>query len=299
MTDFLSFLTEQKIEYVLNEPMSKHTTFGIGGPCDVFVTAKTEAEAIAAVQKAEESALPWMILGNGSNLLVRDGGLDGAVISLSGLNGITGDGLTVTCEAGAKLSAACLFAARQGLAGLEFAYGIPGTVGGGLYMNAGAYGGEMKQVVRSAKVLTRSGEIVTRQVEELDLGYRKSILSENGDVVLSVTFGLTKGNPDAVRSQMEELIARRKEKQPLEYHSAGSTFKRPDGHYAAALIEECGLKGKAVGDAEVSRKHAGFIINRGKATCEDVLQLMQEVRDEVYRKTGVTLEPEVIAVGRK
>ena len=237
-------------------------------------------------------------MGNGSNLLVSDGGIEGAVISLAGINGISSDGEKITCGAGAMLSSVCLKALSLSLTGLEFAYGIPGTAGGALYMNAGAYGGQMADVIESAECLTASGEIKTLKKEDMQLGYRSSVFKNGGLIIISLTLALKKGDKTEIKAEMDDLLNRRKQKQPLEYPSAGSTFKRPEGYFAGALIEKNGLKGLTVGGAQVSEKHAGFVINRGGATAADVKALIGKIQKKVFENDGVMLEPEVIFTGR-
>jgi UDP-N-acetylmuramate dehydrogenase len=303
--DFMQFnnlsdrLNEYKIEYICDEPMSRHTTFKIGGNADIFVKVKTEDELKTVLSLTKEFNLPLLLLGKGSNLLVSDKGIAGVVISLDGLDSVTVDGDTVTCGAGASLRAVCLAAQKSSLSGLEFAYGIPGTVGGALYMNAGAYGGEMSQVVVSATVLDRDGNIKLFTPEQMKLGYRVSAFKNTDLIITSVTLKLKHGNADEIKAAMDDFFSRRRDKQPLEFPSAGSTFKRPEGYFAGALIEKNNLKGASVGGAQVSQKHAGFVINTGNATCEDVLSLIKKVKDTVKQADGVDLEPEVIFVGRK
>jgi len=303
--DFMQFnnlsdrLKEYKIEYICDEPMSRHTTFKIGGNADIFVKVKTEDELKTVLSLTKEFNLPLLLLGKGSNLLVSDKGIAGVVISLDGLDSVTVDGDTVTCGAGASLRAVCLAAQKSSLSGLEFAYGIPGTVGGALYMNAGAYGGEMSQVVVSATALDRDGNIKLFTPEQMKLGYRVSAFKNTDLIITSVTLKLKHGNADEIKAAMDDFFSRRRDKQPLEFPSAGSTFKRPEGYFAGALIEKNNLKGASVGGAQVSQKHAGFVINTGNATCEDVLSLIKKVKDTVKQADGVDLEPEVIFVGRK
>ncbi len=292
-------LNEYKIEYICDEPMSRHTTFKIGGNADIFVKVKTEDELKTVLSLTKEFNLPLFILGKGSNLLVSDKGIAGVVISLDKLDSVTVDGDTVTCGAGASLRTVCLATQKVGLSGLEFAYGIPGTVGGALYMNAGAYGGEMSQVVVSATVLDRDGNIKLFNSEQMKLGYRESDFKNTDLIITSVTLKLKHGNADEIKAAMDDFFSRRRDKQPLEFPSAGSTFKRPEGYFAGALIEKNNLKGASVGGAQVSQKHAGFVINTGNATCEDVLSLIKKVKDTVKQADGVDLEPEVIFVGRK
>lgn len=292
------FLESENIEYRQNEPMRAHTTFKIGGEADIFIIPASPAALIYAVKKCNELEIPYFILGNGSNLLVSDGGIEGAVISLSGINGISYDGEKITCGAGAMLSSVCLKALSLSLTGLEFAYGIPGTAGGALYMNAGAYGGQTADVIESAECLTASGEIKTLKKEDMRLGYRSSVFKNGGLIIISLTLALKKGDKAEIKAEMDDLLNRRKQKQPLEYPSAGSTFKRPEGYFAGALIEKNGLKGLTVGGAQVSEKHAGFVINRGGATAADVKALIGKIQKKVFENDGVMLEPEVIFKGR-
>lgn len=292
-------LTECKIEYTRNEPMSRHTTFKIGGNADIFVKVKNEDELKTVLSLTKEFDLSLFVLGKGSNLLVSDKGIEGVVINLDGLDSVTVDGDTVTCGAGASLRAVCMSAQKAGLSGLEFAYGIPGTVGGALYMNAGAYGGEMSQVVVSATALDRDGNKKLFNPEQMKLGYRTSAFKSTDLIITSVTLKLKQGKAYEIKAAMDDFFSRRRDKQPLEYPSAGSTFKRPEGYFAGALIEKNNLKGASVGGAQVSKKHAGFVINTGNATCEDVVSLIKKVKDTVKQADGVDLEPEVIFVGRK
>ena len=277
-----------------DEPMSRHTTFRIGGPAALMALPRTVGEVKAAVKAARALGVEPFFLGNGSNLLVADGGYPGFVVKLAGdfdqireVNRGLEAGSAVLLS---RLSNALL---GRGLTGLEFAGGIPGSVGGAVTMNAGAYGGEIAQVLESATFLDESGEVRTLPASECGFGYRKSIFSDRKCLILKARFHLEQGDPAAIRARMEELAAKRREKQPLEYPSAGSMFKRPPGHFAAALIDQCGLKGLTVGGAQVSEKHAGFVVNRGGATCADVLALVDQVKEEVLRQTGVELEMEV------
>ena len=279
--------------------MSAHTTFKIGGPADVFITVRDTDELCAAVKACRENSVPLMILGKGSNLLVSDAGIEGAVITLDGaFKELTVDGDTVTSGAGVALSKLCTTALENGLAGLEFAYGIPGTVGGAVYMNAGAYGGETKDVCIEATYLRPDGEIGVYTNAELDFSYRHSIFKENDNIILFAKYKLTPVDPAAIKARMDDFLNRRRTKQPLDYPSAGSVFKRPPGAFAGTLIEQCGLKGKTVGGAQVSEKHAGFIINVGGAVCDDVMNLVKLVQDTVKAETGYTLECEIIRTGR-
>lgn len=299
INNLLARLNEYKIEYALSEPMSRHTTFKIGGNADVFVKISTREQLKSVILSAKEFEVPYFILGKGSNLLVSDDGIEGIVICLDGLDDIKISGDTVVCGAGASLRAVCMSALKSELSGLEFAYGIPGTVGGALYMNAGAYGGEMSQVVVSANALNRDGDVVELSLSDMQLGYRTSVFKNSDLIITDVTLKLNNGREQAIKTAMDDFFARRRDKQPLEYPSAGSTFKRPVGYFAGALIEQNNLKGVSVGGAQVSEKHAGFVINTGNATCKDVLTLIQKVQDVVKNADGVNLEPEVIFVGRK
>lgn len=292
-------LKQHNIAYITDEPMKAHTTFKIGGAADIFITVNSIEELRIAVKACRDSAVPYMILGKGSNLLISDDGIEGAVIATDGdFKEITVDGDTVTCGAGVALTKLCTAALDNGLAGLEFAYGIPGTVGGAVYMNAGAYGGETKDVCIEAAYLTPDGTIGTYTNAELDFSYRRSIFKDNDNIILFAKYKLTPDDPDAIKARMDDFLNRRRTKQPLEYPSAGSVFKRPPGAFAGTLIEQCGLKGKTVGGAQVSKKHAGFIINVGGATCRDVTELVRLVQDTVKTQTGYTLECEIIRTGR-
>lgn len=298
-TAFKQFLDENKIEYCTNEPMSAHTTFRIGGPADFMCYPKSVDEIKSIVNWCTKNKFNYFVLGNGSNLLVSDSGMDGAVIVLSHFCDIKlSSALEIECGAGIKLSKLCSFALENSLSGAEFAWGIPGTVGGAIYMNAGAYGSEICNIISECTYIDEEGQLVTADVSALELSYRHSIFSDKNCVIISAKFKLKPEKIDVIKAQMDDLIERRKSKQPLEYGSAGSTFKRPAGYFAAALIEECGLKGESVGDAEVSTKHSGFIINKGNATCNDVISLMKRVTQEVYLQKSVNLEPEVKIIGR-
>lgn len=277
------------------EFLSRHTSFKIGGPVTVMAFPENETQLQELMKICSEFAVNPIILGAGTNVLAPDRGLDTVVVEMkTAMNQITdlGGGM-LEAQSGATLARLAVAALDRGLAGLEFAHGIPGTVGGGVYMNAGAYGGELKQVLHSVRAMSRSGRIREIPVDELELSYRHSCFMDEDSVVLSAKFYLEQGEPADIRARMTELMNKRRTSQPLEYPSAGSTFKRPQTGYAAALIEQCGLKGLTIGGAQVSKKHAGFLINTGKATSEDVLNLMAEVQRLVAEKTGTMLEPEV------
>ena len=283
-----------EMELRVNEPMSRYTTFRIGGPAALMALPKTAGEAKAAVKTARELGIEPFFLGNGSNLLVADEGYPGFIIKLIwDFDGIREVNRGLEAGSAVLLSRLSNALVGRGLTGLEFAGGIPGSVGGAVTMNAGAYGGEMAQVLESVTFLDEAGEVCTLPVSECGFGYRKSIFSQRKCLVLRARFRLEQGDGYAIKARMDELAAKRREKQPLEYPSAGSMFKRPPGHFAAALIDQCGLKGLTVGGAQVSEKHAGFVVNRGGATCGDVLALVDQVKEEVLRQTGVELEMEV------
>ena len=285
------------LELVEQEPMSRHTTFRVGGPVSLMALPRSARQAAEAVRAAAEEGITPVFLGNGSNLLVSDEGIDAFVIkTVNGLCDVSADGTCITAESGTLLSRLAVFARDCGLTGLEFAHGIPGSLGGAVTMNAGAYDGEMAQVVSEVTYLNAAGQVET--TNQFDFSYRHSAFSDGTRLILGARMQLQKGDPDAIRERMDELMERRKSKQPLEWPSAGSTFKRPQGHFAAALIDQCGLKGLTVGGAQVSEKHAGFVINKGGATCADILELMDQVRKRVFDQTGVTLEPEVKLLGR-
>lgn len=293
-----SLLNSQEASLRFDEPMSAHTTFRIGGPAKVFVCPGNEEELASVLILCGKENIPYAILGNGSNLLVSDSGFDGVVISLEKhWSFLKAEGTKIRAGAGQFLSRIARLALENGLTGLEFASGIPGTAGGALVMNAGAYGSEMKDVLVSAKVMTAQGEILTLSGEELELGYRRSNIPEKGYIVLEVLFELKKGNPDAISARMRELAGKRREKQPLEYPSAGSTFKRPEGNFAGKLIEEAGLRGFQIGGAQVSEKHCGFVVNRGGATAKDVMELCDYIKERVKETSGVELEMEVKRLG--
>lgn len=292
-------LRQAGISYKENEPLSAHCTFRIGGPADLLVQPSDAEQLCMAVRLAKQAGVKYYLLGNGSNILFEDAGFRGAVIDISAettqISCDDENGILHVC-AGTKLSDLCHVALKNSYTGLEFAYGIPGTVGGAVYMNAGAYGGEIKDVLKSVSYLNAEGDIVEADGSELDLSYRHSMFEENDFCILSADFCLQKGDPESIRAQMNELMAKRVEKQPLDKPSAGSTFKRPVGAFAAALIDQCGLRGYRHGGAAVSNKHCGFVVNLGGATCADVLALCDEVCAIVREKTGFELEKEIRVV---
>ncbi|MBQ9306166.1 UDP-N-acetylmuramate dehydrogenase [Butyrivibrio sp.] len=282
-----------------NEPMSRHTTFRTGGPASLFIRPENKDQLVEVMALIKKLGTEFFVLGNGSNLLISDEGFDGVVISLSKMNDIHLEGDNdIYAEAGAMNSQIAAFARDNGLKNFEFAAGIPGTIGGAMIMNAGAYGGEMKLVTRSVTVLSPEGEIMVLDNASMEFGYRSSAIKGRGYIVISVLLSLEKGDKETITQNMQELAAKRREKQPLEFPSAGSTFKRPEGYFAGKLIEDAGLRGFSVGDAAVSEKHCGFVINKGNATSAEVYELICEVRKRVYENSGVTLEPEVIMLGK-
>lgn len=280
-----------------NEPLKNYTMTKIGGNADILVMPETEQEVEEIVKYAHRNNIPLLILGNGSNMIVRDGGVRGIVMNLSKLNQIKINGTEVYAQSGALIMDVSKKAAEASLTGLEFACGIPGSVGGAMAMNAGAYGGEIKDIIVHSTVLTREGERLVLAKDELQLGYRKSIIADKNYIVLSSLFRLEKGNKEEIDAKIADLTYRRQSKQPLEYPSAGSVFKRPPGYFAGKLIQDSGLQGKGVGDAEVSTKHAGFIINKGNATARDYIETIKMVQRTVKEKFGVDLELEVKIVG--
>lgn len=286
----------------VDEPMARHTTFQIGGPADRFLTVENAAQLQGLLSCLRQAGIPYLVLGKGSNLLVSDKGIRGAVLHLGGdfkKVEVLPDGRTLRAGAGAPLASVCALARERSLTGLEFAWGIPGSVGGGAYMDAGAYGGEMRDVVSRVLHLGPDGTPGEARGEELCFGYRKSRYTGGEDIITAVEFTLQPGDPAAIAGKMEELMARRKDKQPYDMPSAGSVFKRPQNGFAAALIEQCGLKGRRVGGAQVSEKHAGFIVNTGGATCQDVLELISVIRKTVEEQTGTCLECEVRVTGEE
>lgn len=291
----------RKEQFIFNAPMKEHTTFKIGGAADVLIFPSSAQEVSEIFKLIEMFSLPCIILGNGSNVLIRDKGIRGAVIKFTEefFGNISCEGQRLVACSGAKLKDVAEFAAEKGLTGLEFACGIPGSIGGAIFMNAGAYDGEMKNTVASVKAVNRNGELVEFNGAALDLKYRHSIFQENNCAICEVELILQRGHVDDIKNKMADFTARRESKQPLDLPSAGSTFKRPKGNFAGTLIDKTGLKGLRIGGAMVSEKHAGFVVNTGNATAQDVLALIEEVRRRVYEAHGVTLSPEVRIIGEE
>ena len=287
-----------KDSILIDEPMSRHTTFRVGGPADFFVTPKAKEEVRDVIRICKEAGMPYYIIGNGSNLLVSDAGYRGVIVQIyKEMNEVKVEGDLVKAQAGALLSGIAAKALGAELSGFEFASGIPGTIGGACVMNAGAYGGEMKDVLESVTVLTGEGKIIELSRNELELGYRTSVIAKKGYIVLGAVLKLERGDGEKIKTYMDELKEKRVTKQPLEYPSAGSTFKRPEGYFAGKLIEDAGLRGFQVGGAQVSEKHCGFVINRNHATAADIMELMRQVQIRVKENSGVDLEPEVKRLG--
>ena len=300
-------IIKKKIENIVdkafvreNEPMSEHTSFKAGGRADLFAEPQNTDQLRDLMQLLNEESIQYMVLGNGSNVLVRDGGYRGVIVRLGeAFNYIKREGNSLICGSGTLMSAAARFAASEGLSGLEFASGIPGSIGGAVFMNAGAYDGEISHVIESADVINEDGKVVTLTKDELDFGYRSSLVMKKGYVVLSATFALKKGTVKTIKELIDDLTNKRESKQPLEYPSAGSTFKRPTGYFAGKLIQDAGLKGYSIGGAAVSEKHSGFVINKGNATAKDITDLIKYIQDEVKRQFGVDLHPEVRIIGEE
>lgn len=295
LSDLCRFLPESHVK--IDEPLHLHTLTRMGGPADIFVAPTTEDETAYTVKYAHENNIPLLLLGNGSNMVVRDGGVRGIVLNLKSLEAIRIDGVHVYAQGGANIKEVSKAAAKKKLTGFEFACGIPGSVGGAMAMNAGAYGGEIKDVIKQATVLSHEGEKLILSKEDLDLGYRKSIITKKGFYVLSAEFELEVGKQTVIDAKMMELTFQRESKQPLEFPSAGSVFKRPPGNFAGKLIQESGLQGKGFGGAEVSTKHAGFIVNKNNATANDYIQTIEMVKSAVREKFDIDLELEVKIVG--
>ena len=285
----------------INEELKNHTTFKIGGRCDALIGLQGEESCRKLIPLAEKLNVPYYIFGKGSNLIVDSDGISGIVFQFGkGHAGITPETKFLTCGVGDTLTPICNFALELGLSGIEFAYGIPGTLGGAVFMNAGAYGGEMKQVIQTVRAMDRkTGEVRVYSEKECDFSYRHSRFTESGEIILSAEIALENGDKTEIKDKMDELMEKRRSKQPLEYPSAGSTFKRPEGSYASLLIEQCGLKGVYVGDAEVSTKHSGFIINKGNADFSQLMELIQIVKNTVKEKTGCVLECEPLIITDK
>jgi UDP-N-acetylmuramate dehydrogenase len=277
----------------LEEPMKNHTSFKVGGPADILVMPESIEEVQAVIKICSENGVNYYLIGNGSNLLVRDGGIRGVVIKLSKLNKIEVEGNKIIAESGASLYNVAKASLEAGLKGFEFASGIPGSIGGASAMNAGAYNGEMSMVLESILAIDNKGELLTLTKDEMELSYRSSAILRYGYTVVSVTLSLQQGDKEAIKARIDDLAKKRSDKQPLEYPSAGSTFKRPEGHFAGKLIQDCGLKGTCVGDAQVSEKHSGFIINRENASAKNILELIMLVQHEVEEKFGVQLHTEI------
>ncbi len=277
--------------------LKEHTTFKIGGKCRALININSIDAVIQLTAFLKKNSIDYKVIGRGSNIIVSDKGYDGVILLIeNSFADIKIDGKKVVCQSGAMLASVCLEAQKSGLSGMENLYGIPGTAGGALYMNAGAYGTEMSDVIESAEYII-DGEIYSIKKEDMNLSYRNSVFSENNGIIVSMTFRLSYGNPEEIKKAMRECMEKRSSKQPLEYPSAGSTFKRPAGSYASLLIDQCGLKGLSCGDAEVSTKHCGFVINKGNATCSDVIELCKKVKDIVRDKTGYVLELEPVILG--
>ncbi|ETA79966.1 UDP-N-acetylmuramate dehydrogenase [Youngiibacter fragilis] len=288
-----------KNEILVDEPMRNHTYFEIGGTADIIAIPNTIEKLVSVIKLMKEEEVPLFLIGNGSNLLVKDGGIRGCVLKTEAIRRISCDGDRITAECGALLKDISDAALDASLAGFEFACGIPGTLGGAVFMNAGAYDGEMSFVLESARVLTRDLEVVTLKNGDLEMGYRTSAVKSNGYVVLEAVLKLTPGDSGAIKAKIDDLTERRNERQPLEYPSAGSTFKRPPGYYAGKLIQDAGLKGYQIGGAQVSEKHSGFVINRDHASAKDVIDLINHIKKTVDSKFGVELNTEILIVGEE
>ena len=282
---------------IINAEMKDYVHFRVGGPADILLLPENKEQVIKSIQICKENNIPYFVLGNGSNLLVKDGGVKGVVIKLKEVKNIKVYDETIEAECGAMLKDVSSVAVENSLTGFEFACGIPGTIGGAVFMNAGAYDGEISDIIDSAEVIDNEGEIRTLSKEELDLGYRSSVIMKKNYIVLSAKFKLIKGEVIKIKERVEDLTYKRESKQPLEYPSAGSTFKRPTGYYAGKLIQDAGLKGYAIGGAAVSEKHSGFVINKNNATAKDILDLIKHIQDEVKKQFGVDLHPEVRIIG--
>ena len=296
-TEALLSAVIDKKKILRDEPMKNHISFKVGGPADFLVLPDNREELLAVLACCRDNALPFYLMGNGSNLLVRDGGYRGVIIKTRRLDKISVDGDVVTAEPGALLKDVAQVALEHSLTGVEFASGIPGSIGGAVVMNAGAYGGEMKDIISEIEVVTETGALRTIPVADCAMGYRKSVVQENPWYVVRVTLKLTPGDFDAIQAEMDDLNHRRVSKQPLEYPSAGSTFRRPEGYFAGKLVQDCGFKGYSVGGAQVSEKHSGFVINKDNATAADILALIGEIQAKVKADFGVEMRTEVIVIG--
>lgn len=301
MSGFLSFLEKAfPGQFQIHVPMAQYTTFRVGGPADILVSPNSQEEVCTLLVAIQAEQVPCTILGNGSNVLVLDKGIRGVVLKLgNALNGLVIEGTRIRVEAGVLLSRLATAAADAGLTGLEFASGIPGSLGGAILMNAGAYGGEIGNLVRTVTVVDPNGQVRNLDREQMDFRYRHSVVMETGDIILSATLELAPDDLEAIHERIRDLTQKRITKQPLNFPSAGSTFKRPPGYFAAALIDQAGFRGYRVGDAQVSEKHTGFVVNRGHATASEILQLMDDVKTRVHAMSGVWLEPEVRILGEK
>lgn len=296
--DFAKLLIDNFDENIaINEEMKNHTSFKVGGPADIIVTPKNSDNVLKIIKLCKENNVPYLVIGRGSNLLVRDGGIRGVIIQLTELRNIRVNGELLTADCGAELWDVSEAALKESLTGFEFACGIPGCIGGAVAMNAGAYGPEMKDVIQSALVIDDKNEVVELSNEELELTYRNSIILKKRYVVLKATFKLAKANKEEIKATIDDLQYKRTSKQPLEYPSAGSTFKRPEGYFTGKLIQDCNLKGFSIGGAQVSEKHSGFIINKDRATASDILNLIKHVQDTVFNEYGVELTTEVRIIG--
>ena len=286
-----------KDEVKINALMKEHINFEVGGPADILLIPSKVEQIIESIKICKENNIPYFVMGNGSNLLVKDGGIRGVVIKLTGLTNLEVNKEEIKADCGVMLKELSDKALENTLTGLEFACGIPGSVGGAVFMNAGAYNGEIKNVIKEAEVITSSGEIITLSKDELELGYRTSKVMKDNSIVINATFKLEKGNKEEIKETIDDLTKKREEKQPLEYPSAGSTFKRPEGYFAGKLIQDSGLKGYSIGGAAVSSKHSGFVINKGNATAKDILDLIAYIQEKVKKQFGVELHTEVRIIG--
>jgi len=292
---FLEIYDREQVQ--LDAQMKEHIYFKVGGSVDILLLPDSLDKVVKSIKICKENKIPFYIIGNGSNILVKDGGIRGIVIKLCNINNISVDGDRITADTGALLKDVSKVAAQNSLTGFEFACGIPGSIGGAVFMNAGAYDGEISFVIEKVKVINNKEEIITLEREELDLGYRHSVMMDKGFTILNATFKLAKGDKTKINKKINELTVRREQRQPLEYASAGSTFKRPKGYFAGKLIQDAGLKGFTIGDSCVSNKHAGFVINKGNGTAKDILGVIAHVQEEVKKQFGVELMPEVRIIG--